>query len=132
TIDPEVDLAPRRGSCLLTFGIGAMLLVIALAIVGLSAAAGWTSGQREANTHATATRHAQIDEQLVRVPTDIANSNLVLLDTRLRWLATQTPGIAGVDAYVVTATALYMHSLPTATPEFTPTPEATVESIAAT
>ena len=49
---------------------------------------------------------------------------------RLRWLATQTPGVAGIGDYIMTATALYQNSLPTATPPASPTPEATAGSAA--
>ncbi len=77
---------------MLTAVIGGMLLLVAVAIVALSGAAGWTSGQREANTHATATQNAAINEQVGRIPDDVESGNTVLLDARVRWLATQTPG----------------------------------------
>lgn len=129
TLNPE-EAIPQRGggSCLLTGVIGGLLAFIAVLIVALSAAAGWTAGQREANTNATATQNVAISEQLDRVPAEITSGNLAMLDARLRWLATLTPGVPGVSEYAMTATALYETSLPTATPEFTPTPEATQEA----
>jgi tetratricopeptide (TPR) repeat protein len=94
----------------LAFGVG-------LAIVLLAGAAGWTSGQRMAQDHATATQNAEINDQLVRIPGDIASGNTVLLDARIRFLATLTPGVPGVADLVQTATALYTLNRPTATPE---------------
>ena len=64
-----------------------MLVVVAVAIVALSGAAGWTSGQREANTNATATQNAAIDEQMAHIPGDIGSSNLAA--------ARRAPALAG-------------------------------------
>jgi hypothetical protein len=127
TLSPDEE-PPRRGSCLLNGIIIALLGVISLTIVGLSAAAGWTAGQREANTHATATRSSEISEQLRRIASDVAGGNVSMVDIRIRWLATQTPGIPGINDLMVTATALYQNSLPTPTIPPTATPEATEES----
>ncbi len=123
TINPDDD-GPRRGGCLISGLIGGMLLLVAVAIVALAAAAGWTSGQREAGVHATATQNAAISEQVERIASDVESGNTVLLDARVRWLATQTPGIAGVDGYMMTATALYFNALPTATATPSPTQDA--------
>ncbi len=130
TIEPGDVPPPRSGGCLLSGLIAGMLIFVAVAIVALSAAAGWTAGQREANGNATATQNAAIDEQMQHIPADIASSNLPMLDTRLRWLATQAPDIPGVSDFMATATALYQSSLPTATPLASPTPEASIESAA--
>ncbi|MCC6802903.1 MAG: hypothetical protein IT319_08465 [Anaerolineae bacterium] len=128
TLNPEEGIPQRSGgSCLLTGVIGGLLLGVAVLIVALSAAAGWTAGQREANTHATATQNAAIGEQLERVPAEITSGNLAMLDARLRWLATLTPGVPGVSDFAMTATALYESSQVTPTPEFTPTAEPTEE-----
>ena len=129
TINPEEDSAPR-GGCLMTGLIVGGLLLFAVLIVALAGAAGWTQGQRLANTNATATQNAAINDQLQRIPGDIESGNLVLLDTRLRWLATQTPGVSGIGDYMMTATALYSNSLPTATLSASPTPEASAEAAA--
>lgn len=108
-----------------------LLLAFALAIVALAGAAGWTTGQREANVYATATRSAAIAEQLAYIPGDISSGNTVLLDTRIRFLATLTPGVPGLAEIAATATALYNAVQPTLTPavppelELTPTPEMT-------
>lgn len=119
TLDPENPR--RRGTgCGFQALIVGVLLIFALLIVGLAAAAGWTSGQRTANRNATATARAAIQEQLDYIPNDIAEGNLVLLDTRLRWLATITPGVSGLGELSSTATAMYENALPTAT--FTPQP----------
>jgi len=120
TIDPELE-GRRSGGCLTQFLIGGTLFLLALLIVGLAGAAGWTTGQREANRLATATRSAAIDEQLRLLPADVASGNRVLLDARIQWLATQTPGVFGLDAVRITATALYNNSLPTQTPTASPT-----------
>jgi hypothetical protein len=103
-----------------------LLVAFALVIVGLAAAAGWTSGQREANVFATATRSAVIGEQLGQIPADIASGNTVLLDTRIRYLATLTPGVPGLAEIAVTATALFDALRPTATLTPSPTPEITL------
>jgi hypothetical protein len=126
TINPE-DGTPARGGCLPITLIGGLLVFVAVLIVALSAAAGWTAGQREANTNATATQAFAINEQLQRVPAEIASGNLAMLDVRLRWLATQTPGVPGINEFAMTATALYEFSLPTPTPEVTPAPETTAQ-----
>lgn len=110
-----------------------LLVAFAITIVGLAGAAGWTTGQREANIHATATRSAAIAEQLAYIPDDISNGNTVLLDTRIRFLATLTPGVPGLADIALTATALYDAVQPTATPTAPPDlePTATLE-VAAT
>jgi tetratricopeptide (TPR) repeat protein len=102
--------------------IGLIGVVLALLIVGLAGAAGWTSGIRIAQANATATHQADIDAQIVQISTDIANGNLSLLAIRLEYLVTLTPGVAGVAPLQQTATALYMTRQPTATPSPTATP----------
>jgi hypothetical protein len=122
------DAEPAAGpGCGLQTVVLLLLLAFALVIVGLAGAAGWTTGQREANVHATATRGAAIAEQLGYIPGDIASGNTVLLDTRIRFLATLTPGVPGLDEIAVTATALYNAVQPTATLTPSPTPEMTAE-----
>ncbi len=128
---PDEERGGRGGSCLLTGLIVGMLLFVAVVIVALAAAAGWTSGQREASVGATATQNAAIGEQLQHIPDDVSSGNVVLLDARIRWLATQTPGVPGVGDLVMTATALYLNTLPTATPIASPTPAATEAATAA-
>lgn len=103
-----------------------LLVVIALVVVALSGAAGWTSGLREASGNATATQNAVISEQMGRIPSDIASGNTVLLEARLRALLTLTPGVAGVPELAVTATALFEQVNATATPA--PTLEQIVQS----
>ncbi|MFN8378009.1 MAG: hypothetical protein U0452_04995 [Anaerolineae bacterium] len=123
----EGDALPPAGpGCGMQTLVILVLVAFALVIVSLAAAAGWTTGQREANVFATATRSAAIGEQLAHIPNDIASGNTVLLDTRIRFLATLTPGVPGLADIAVTATALYNVLQPTATLTPSPTPEVTV------
>ena len=126
TIHPDEE-SSRRGGCLMNGLVVVVIVLVALTIVGLSAAAGWTSGQRIANTNATATQNFYVNEQLQHIPSDLAEGNLAMVDIRLRWLATQTPGVPGIGDFMGTATAAYQNSLPTATPTATATPESTDE-----
>lgn len=134
---PTDDEEPIRGGpgCFIWGIVGVFIAGIGLAIVLLAGAAGWTSGQRMAQDHANATQNAEINDQLARIPGDIAIGNTILLDARLRFLATLTPGVPGVADLMQTATALYLSSQPTATTEIiatdtpeaaTPTPEAEI------
>jgi hypothetical protein len=129
TIRPD-DEGGRSGSCLLNVVIGGMVLLVAVAIVALSAAAGWTYGQREANTHSIATQNAAVGDQVQRIQSDVDSGNTVVLKARIDWLATQTPGVPGIENYVMTATALYLNLLPTATLAPTAMPAATTEAAA--
>lgn len=123
----------RRSGC----GMSALLLagfaLLALLIVGLATAAGYATGQREGAGFATATQAGVIIDQLNRIPQDIADRNTALLGARLEFLATLTPGIAELDAFIPTATALAQSLLATATPEatMTPTPIPTREATSA-
>lgn len=116
---PRDDEEPiRSGPGCVIWGILAVLMAgIGVVIVLLAGAAGWTSGQRMAQDHATATQNAEINDQLARIPGDIASGNTVLLDARIRFLETLTPGVPGVADLMQTATALYLSNQPTATPE---------------
>lgn len=117
--EPESSGGP---GCLVWGCLGLGGALFALFIVLLAGFAGWTSGQREANANATATRNADINQQLGRIPGDLNNGNLQLVDIRLRYLTTMTPGVAGLPELVGTATQAYLNSLPTETPTPTPTP----------
>lgn len=114
------DDEPRSGGpgCLLIGLVGIGVIGFAGVIIALAGFAGWTSGQRIAQTNATATTNAVIADQLNRIPADIASKNLVLLNARLQYLVTLTPAVAGVNEIVLTATAL---AQPTATPQPTAT-----------
>ncbi|MCI0351305.1 MAG: hypothetical protein L0Z53_17925, partial [Acidobacteriales bacterium] len=107
--------------------IGGLMLLIALIIVALSGAAGWTAGQREANVNATATQNASVNEQLQHIPQDIASGNIVLLNVRLNYMLTVAPNAPGLAELMQTATALYIARQPTITPTPSPTIETTVE-----
>ncbi|MBL8155967.1 MAG: hypothetical protein JNM70_17445 [Anaerolineae bacterium] len=118
-LDPE---PPSRSGCFLYGFIAAALLGLALLIIALSGFAGWTSGQRTAQTNATATQGAAIADQLNRISGDIASGNTVLLQARLQYLATLTPGVEGLQPILTTATALAILNQPTATITSTPPP----------
>lgn len=122
-IPPEGD-EPGGPGCFLWGFIGFIVLALALAIVGLSATAGWTAGQRVAQANATATYQADIAVQLGQLASDAALGNRAMYDIRLRFLATQTPGIPEVPALAATGTALAVAAEPTATPSPTITPPA--------
>src|SRR5262245_10529961 len=87
----EISVGP---GCLIWGVVGAVGLGFALMIVLLAGVAGWTSGQRVADTNATATRSADINDQLTRIPGDVASGNTVYLQARIEYLATLTPGVA--------------------------------------
>ncbi|MDX2141604.1 MAG: hypothetical protein SF123_26185 [Chloroflexota bacterium] len=118
------DRPARRGGCgLPVLGLFALGLV-SLIIVALATAAGWVTGQRAAAGFANATQSAVIADQINRLPGDIANRNSLLVNARLQFLATLTPGVPEVGAFSQTATALHNSLLATATPAPTQTPVA--------
>ncbi|MBZ0298666.1 MAG: hypothetical protein K8J31_02950 [Anaerolineae bacterium] len=120
----DVEAAESGGpGCALWGVVGVVGLVLAVVIVVLAGAAGWTAGQRQAQSFATATQQAEIQDQINRIPEDVANGNTVLLSARLQFLATQTPGVPGLAEWMATATAVYMNNLPTTTPQPTATTE---------
>ncbi len=123
--DPPFLQRQEKGGCGITTLIFAVLVFFSLMIVALSGAAGWVSGQRQAGVNETATQNAAISDQISRIPNDVATGNLVLLNARLQFLATITPGIPGIGEYAQTATALYMTNQPTATATATQTATAT-------
>lgn len=121
----EGDYRPSGGpGCLIWAMLGLASLVFALVIVVMAGAAGWMAGLRVAQANGTATKSADIRVQLERIPTDVAEGNLFLLERRLGFLATLTPAVPQVPQLIETATALYLTSQPTATlpPTATPTP----------
>lgn len=138
----EIDMLPgqvyggmddggrRRGGCGVSLLMLGALGFVGVIIVALAAAAGWTTGQREAAVFATATRSTEIIDQLNRIPQDIANRNTVLMNTRLQFLSMMTPGIPELAPLSITATALYNETMPTATALPTATVEAVVEATA--
>jgi hypothetical protein len=118
---------PRSGGpgCLVIGLVGLMVIGFAGLIIALAGFAGWSSGQRIAQGNATATTNAVISDQKNRLPGDIASKNLELVQKRLEYLLTLTPGVEGVMEFAQTATAI---SLPTATPKPTATQPATAEA----
>ncbi len=125
--DEHPDETPRGSGCGMVGLITALMLIIALLIVGLAAAAGWTAGQKEANIHATATFGASVAEQMAHIPTDIASGNTTLLGVRLNYVATLAPNAPGLAEFEMTGTAMALNLLPTATLTPSPTLAATAE-----
>jgi hypothetical protein len=114
---------PRRGpGCLPMAVIGLIALGFAGMIVLLAGFAGWTTGQRSVQANATATRSAVIAEQVARFPADAASANTFIMERRLAFLATLTPGVPGVAEMASTATAVFLSAQPTATLPATATP----------
>ncbi|MAS36799.1 MAG: hypothetical protein CL610_22530 [Anaerolineaceae bacterium] len=126
----ELEEGDQGPGCLLWGVVSVAGVGFAIAIVLLSGVAGWTSGQRQSQTFATATQQAEIQDQLNRIPGDVASGNAVLLGARLQFLATQTPGVAGLGELMETATAVYLNNQPTQTPTPTATPEVTTTTAA--
>lgn len=132
TPDEGYDDAPRGMGCRSLFLIGLLLSVFGVAIVGLSAAAGWTNGQRSARATATATAQQGNQAQAEAVANDITAGNLGLADTRIRYLATNVPNFPQLPNLLQTGTAVYLLMQPTATHTptatftLTPTPEGPV------
>lgn len=132
-IPPPTDDDDGGGSgpgCLLMGIVGVVMLGCAVLVALMAGAAGWTSGQQIARANATATQNAQIADQLDRIPGDVASGNAVMLEARIRFLATLTPGVPGIPDLMQTATAVFAQSQPTATPTPSPTPEITPSATA--
>jgi hypothetical protein len=133
--DDETELEPVRSGpgCLVwglmsVVGVGFALLIIILAVL-----AGWSSGQRVAQTNATATQNAAINEQFIHIPTDVSSGNQILINARIQYLIVLTPGVPGMNDIILTATAVSINNQPTATLTLavTTTPEATENVIVA-
>lgn len=132
-LEPYDESAPSGGPGCVVWGIiGVVVLGFAVVIIALAGLAGWASGQRVAQMNAAATQNAAIMEQVNRLPADIAAGNTALLQARLHYLATVTPGVAGLDGFIQTATAVYLTSQPTLTPTPTITPTITPTQAAPT
>ncbi|RMF77307.1 MAG: hypothetical protein D6737_18055 [Chloroflexi bacterium] len=121
-IDPEAGGDSSGPGCGFMFVIGLLIFGLGAIIIVLGGAAGWASGQRIANTNGTATRMADISIQCGQMPQDVANTNPVLLEARITYLATLTPGVPCLVEVGPTATALFINNQPTATPTVTNTP----------
>lgn len=124
-LDPDgepVDDAPGGVGCGMTVLLFGIIGLFALVIVGLSATAGWTSGQRLAGANATATVGAEMQHQVDLIAADISAGNLDRADIRLQYLSTQAPQLGAMPQLMQTGTALALTRQPTATPTVTQTP----------
>ncbi len=120
---PDVETTRSGGpGCALLGCLGVAGVGLAVVIVLLAGIAGWTTGARTAQGNATATRSASINDQLARIPQDMASGNLQLVDARIRYLMTLTPGVPGVPELMQTGTAAYLAAQPTLTRTPAPTP----------
>lgn len=109
---------PNRGGrwngCLVWGAVGIIGIFLAGMLVAGSVFAGWNSGIALARDNATATVAADLQQQCGRMRTDMAAGNIRLVQRRIEFLQTHTP--ACLIELVPTATALYLASLPSATP----------------
>ncbi|MCL4255740.1 MAG: hypothetical protein KJ043_18430, partial [Anaerolineae bacterium] len=101
---PEGDV--RGPGCLIWAIMIPLILLLGVIIVVMAGAAGWTEGQKVANTDATATQAEFINETLRRIPTDVFLQNDYNFQLRLNALAQMTPGVPQVPELQITATAL--------------------------
>jgi tetratricopeptide (TPR) repeat protein len=126
----DEDDEPTGPGCMTWGLVGLMVLGVALVIVVMAALAGWTSGQRTAQSNATSTQGAAINEQMMRIPNDLSSGSLELANARLQFLATLTPGVPGLSDLMQTGTAVFLTHQPTPTPMPTATtmPTATSEA----
>ncbi|MBP6298644.1 MAG: hypothetical protein KA401_04795, partial [Anaerolineae bacterium] len=134
-LDPDGDEyleSPRGVGCGMTIVLLGIVGVFALVIVGLSATAGWTAGQRTATTNSEATSSAELQHQIDLISADLSEGNYELADIRLRYLATQAPQLVALPQLMSTGTALFLTRQPTATLTPTETPTATVTVVGPT
>ena len=99
-------------------------VMVGLLLAGMMAAgavfAGWNSGISLARYNATGTAAAELARQCDHLQTDLAAGNARLAQRRIEFLQAQSP--ACLIELAPTATALYLISLPSATPAPTMTP----------
>ena len=107
----------RRLGCLV-WGMAGLLL--AGMMVAGAAFAGWNSGISLARYNATRTLAADLQQQCQRMRMDIEAGNAGLVQRRIEFLQAHSP--ACLIELAPTATALYLASLPSATPAPTMTP----------
>ncbi len=117
---PAGHAKPRRGigrlGCLIWGMVG--LLLAGMMVAG-AAFAGWNSGISLARRHATVTAAAELARQCDHLRTDLAAGNARLAQRRIEFLRQHTPTC--LIELVPTATALYLTSRPSATPQPTST-----------
>ena len=99
-------------------------MMVGLLLAGMMAAgavfAGWNSGISLARYNATVTAAAELARQCDHLQTDLAAGSARLAQRRIEFLQAQSP--ACLIELAPTATALYLISLPSATPAPTMTP----------
>ncbi|MFW5748824.1 MAG: hypothetical protein ACOCYT_04340 [Chloroflexota bacterium] len=102
---PDVE-GPAGPGCVLWAVVLLIGGLLAVMIVVLAGAAGWTEGQRIAERNTQATLADFAGRQLSAIETNVTNLNSVQLATRIAFLATRTPGVPQVPALYETATAV--------------------------
>lgn len=107
----------RRLGCWFWAIVCFVCIVLALLIALASAYAGWNSGIAVARENATATGEADTRVQCERIQVDMEAGNQQLLQTRLDYLLMMTPAPPCLGEIIPRATALYLQSQPTATPQ---------------
>ena len=107
----------RRGPGCLVWGMVGMVgvLLAGIAVAG-AAFAGWNSGISLARQNATRTAAADVQEQCQRMQMDMEAGDARFVPRRIEFLQAHTPAPACLIELVPTATALYLGSLPSATP----------------
>lgn len=116
---PDTESDMGGPGCIMWGIVGMFSVLLAGALVIISAFVGWNSGITIARSNATATLAAEVQVQCEQMQTSIESRNTGLLQRRIEFLELQTPSPECLTIYIPTATALYIQSLPTET--FTPT-----------
>lgn len=105
----------RRVTCLLWALLAFCCLLALLAVIGGAAYAGWSTGAQTARANATGTARAELTDQCDLLRQDLANINLDLARTRIKWLQRLTPEPNCLLTLAAAATQAYMQALPSPT-----------------
>lgn len=123
---PQDDEGSDGPGCFVWGIMGVFSLIIAVIVVIMAGYAGWSQGLQVAHANATATVGSEIQTQCDLIPAAVESGSTGLLQQRLEFLMEQTPSVSCLVNAIPTATALYINSLPTATPTITETPAPTL------